>query len=433
MYVLIPLLSLALGFPATFTAVMAQPASPRETATIDAATLLKNIQDAYRAGPVADKVEMSASAKNAGKNGHVITTVVTARLDATDPTPSLRIEFSELILHATQQRLEAINRNEDHTYASIELKGLTQPAIEEHLPPIPLPQVAFAFGNPDSGLFKGIGKVEWEAPVLTTAGNSRVFRLNGKHGAGTITLMVDGSTWRLMQVRAEIQRPGGMTELLLKITQVDAGTPDSWKLDTKGRDVVGSLAMLKPREGATRAGQKLANIAGNSVGYGAWSLVDAFAADRARSQAGGGAGAMMLILFRDNEDPIRGAATLADVKAARTAAGQAMAMLRAEPGTPVPTLCEAMVVFGRKYEPERPNQLQQEWSKAGAELPAKDLRWSVSAASTIDRVAPAANCIGVVVLSDLTLVGTVTLEGRSGDPAAIATDWATLVKAGTKK
>jgi hypothetical protein len=209
--------------------------------------------------------------------------------------------------------------------------------------------------------------------------------------------------------------------------------PDSWRLDTKGRDVVGSLAMLKPREGATRAGQKLSNIAGNSVGYGAWSLVEAFAADRAKADAGGAAGAMMLILFRDNEDPIRAAATLADVGAARAAAGQATAMLRNEPAGPMVTLCEAMVVFGKKYEPERPAQLQLEWGRSGPELPAKDLRWSVSAASTIDRIAPAASCIGVVVLPDLTLVGTVTLEGRSADPGAIAIDWATLVKAGTKK
>lgn len=402
---------------------------------VDSIGLLQLVRDSYRSGPVVERVELSAAlVQDAGaKPPHALRSVVTASLNAAGDKPSLKLELSDLVLHAQGNELTAINRLEQRTYAAIELKSLTLEGLAEHLPPVPLPQIAFAFGNDKAELFKGIGEIAWGAPTAAAAANFKIYSISGTHKSGTIDMKINGATWRLMQLSAQFTRAGARTQVTLDVTPVEPGVPANWVIDVANREKVTTLAQLRSRSGEVKAGQKIPNLTANTAGFEGWSVVDGFAENRRRIDAGERrADAMVLLLFRATDDRVKSEAVLKDSKAGQLAMDMVLKDLRRQrlddPGVSS-VLCEAIAVFElQKFERERPAALAKTWVENGADLPAKVLHWSLSANTTIDRISPNAGAVIAVILPDLSLAGIVPLDGRSADAAAISTDLLNIIR-----
>ena len=420
--------------------VLAGMAGMESAPELDSSELLRRVRETYRSGPVADRVEMSAAVLGdiGSKPPRALRSVVTAMLDASGQQPSMKLELSDLVLHAQGHKLIGVNRLEQRTCAVVELSGLTLEGLADHLPPIPLPQVAFAFGKENAELFKGMGAIAWNAPARALAGTAVIYSMSGTHKTGTIDLKVDGSTWRLMQVNAQFSRPSGKTQVTLDVSVVDAGESAKWPLDIAGREQVSTLAQLRARTGEIKSGQKLPNLTANAEGFASWSIVDAFAENRRKTAAGERpADAMLLLLFRANDDEVKSEALLKDAQAGQHAMATVLQELRRQSAddTAAPSvLCEAIAVFEIvKFERERPAAITKTWADASADLPARQLHWSLSANATIDRISPNAGAVIVVILPDLSLAGIVPLDGRSADAAAIATDTLNVIRGTLKK
>lgn len=407
---------------------------------VDSMDLLQRVRESYRSGPVVERVQLSAAlVQDAGaRPPHALRSVVTASLDAAGDKPSLKLELSDLVLHAQGNLLTAINRLEQRIYAAIELKSLTLEGLAEHLPPVPLPQIAFAFGNEKAELFKGIGEITWGVPAAAAAGNFKVYSIAGTHKSGTIEMKINGATWRLMQLNAQFTRAGAKTQVTLEVTPVDPGLPANWVIDVANRDKVSTLAQLRSRSGEIKAGQKIPNLTANTAGFEGWSVVDGFAENRRVIAADERpADAMVLLLFRATDDRVKSEALLKDSKAGQLAMDMTVKNLRRQrldDAGASNVLCEAIAVFElTKFERERPAALAKSWAETSVNLPAKTLHWSLSANTTIDRISPNAGAVMVVILPDLSLAGIVPLDGRSADAAAISTDLLNIIRGAVQK
>ncbi len=175
---------------------------------------------------------------------------------ATAPGPALRLEMGDLRVFAEPGRLIAARSSVPGGVVLRTFQGpVTLLELEKLMPPLLLPQLAMALGDPasQSSFLPGLARVRWESAQRGRELGRAVVLLRGVvNAAGSvrpIEVAVDESTHRLARVRLmpadHGAEPVQAVALEMFVSPIDPGEPASWRIETTGRIVVPSLDQLR--------------------------------------------------------------------------------------------------------------------------------------------------------------------------------------------
>jgi|GEM_PF-5385823 len=405
----------------------APPASP-----ITPAQALALVIDAYQRGPVADRVQIRVIPANtngdskgkiasdrAGGERRATAVVRVDRGDAAGFRPrQLRLELGSLLIHADHSLLLAISRLEPRSCFETELpEGLKPDRLTAVLPPLPLPQIAIALGG-DRELTSPVSYVRgvtWSSVESRTLGGKPTYAILGRGRAGDVVLTIDQVTGRVRQFSADVLAGGGEGRLRLELacTPLDAGDPQSWPLNSEGRERVAAIDLLGPRAGDVTIGQRFPTLPILDATLAPFSVSDVFAPATPP-------GALVLVAFRPSADTEEARLILADAKAG-IAAIEGLG-IKSPRGVAPLAIRPIAVLEGDEIAVERLAAWTARWDAVDQKYLGQKFGSMLSTSSTgiaLDRFGPGLAAALIVIAADQRVLGVVPLDGRADDEGAI--------------
>lgn len=281
-------------------------------------------------------------------------------------------------------------------------------AIRDALPPLPLPQLAFASraGKPLRHPTPYSRDVVWEEARWSSIVHLRrsmppkdeqeredfkrwllsqraMKTIIGRFDGGEIKMLIDHRD-RFRRTNVEFDS-GRMIQV--RVTErSDSVDPTRWKIETSGRRRVDSLTALAPKQGEIASGDSAPDLLLLTLDGQLWRP----------SQSDNRATA--LVFFRRDHEAARSGENAARLAADRVDGLRVRAAAVFEP--------DADRLMDRRDE------LADAWGD--------DLLWTVSPKTTIERFAPSASAVVVVVDAKGVTRAVIPLDGRAGEDEAIA-------------
>lgn len=369
-----------------------------------AADPLERLVEAYRAGPIGERVAVTYGVPG----GAEVHSVVTVRLDAgsadsAHPRPArLRLTLGRLEVYAEGEAMCAVLRGESRTcFESTRAPRLTPGSLRGALPPLPLPQLHWALGDEAAR-----SSVHPYGLATTPDGADADGTLRFRASDGVVLVRTDGRSGRAKSI---VWNGGDASVLRLEFAPMEAGEPAGWAIDLKGRTRVPTLAELQSRAPVSPVGVRMPEL----------GLVDAelrnvtgaeLRGQASRSGASGG-GPVVLMAYMANADGSPSEAIGRDAAAALDAAGR------------VPETGLLVAVGALPEGTLKPEKLG-ESAAAVAALPGEAAKvrvlFSPSARGFMEKWEPGAGVLLLVVRADGAVGGLVECDGR--DAQAIAAD-----------
>lgn len=235
---------------------------------------LAMLRQAYREGPVADRVVMRATSAD-GKERRVQVVVYTDHgqkesagtngQSAVKARPAqLRVDLSQLHVHISAGTLTALNLFDRTTYFRTDCGNAIDEALAQNFPPVPLPQIPAAFAEDTTipaptPLTPG---VTWTAIEAATDVGRSLLALKGSSRDADVTLMIDRTTGRVRKLIAEFRGAQGasLAKLDLTCSAADSGESRNWLLPVDGRTRVESPALLAPPRSGLAPGGSIKHV-----------------------------------------------------------------------------------------------------------------------------------------------------------------------------
>ncbi|MCB9848455.1 MAG: 2-amino-4-hydroxy-6-hydroxymethyldihydropteridine diphosphokinase [Phycisphaeraceae bacterium] len=240
-------LCLALGgalAPTPLTRAQEEPAPPPaeaeapRTIHLDAVEVFGRLASAYRTGPIAERVSITAVSEFREREQ-----VAEVFLDA--PSGLAALELGPFRARADADALLVTHEQRADRYARFEARGRSIAAlVADSLPPIPFPQLALAFDDPadPSHLTPFGAPVAWTDAMRSP--DSEHCLLLGSSAGALITYVIDASTWRLRA--GVITVPATGLRIEMHYEAIEPADPDRWSPDLRGKSPVPTLAQLRP-------------------------------------------------------------------------------------------------------------------------------------------------------------------------------------------
>jgi|GEM_PF-1377807 len=256
----------------------AQTTQPDLVEDIDGA--LARARSAYRSGPLCERIQVIVTTAN----GEVRQSNLLLRLDpgATGPHPRKRrffLDLGRLQVQADDNSIIAATPREASLYfRSPVIAPLTLDQLWNAVPPIPLPQLEWAFGEGSQDLGRvvaGILQTSWVA-VQHTQDLGVIFTGTAPGGPASAEFTHEG---RLVSLTLPLTKSGDSIQLKVRQEHPSAGPPP---MDTANRKSVPSLADLRPRPPELFPGARLPALSLMTTSLDSWSLQDEL--DRAPSK-----------------------------------------------------------------------------------------------------------------------------------------------------
>ncbi|MDX2117462.1 MAG: hypothetical protein SFY96_04690 [Planctomycetota bacterium] len=429
--------SLAVGVgAATLVSVRAATAAELREAPapdITAQDAIKLLVDAYRRGPVADRVQVRVvsfapadpakpAEKTTDKPGTERRATVVLRVDRGDAAGfrprQLRLELGSLLLHADHSMLLAISRLEPRSCFETELaRGLRPQELAAVIPPLPLPQIALALGD-DSALadpLPYVRNVTWSGVESKQLAGKPVYVVKGTSRSGEVSITLDQVSGRLRQMSADVLAAGseGRIRVELVVNQIDPGDPNGWTLSSADRERVAALDLLGPRAGDLTVGQKFPSL----------PILDAALAPFTPADVLGTAnppGALVLVAFRPSADTDEARLILADAKAG-IGALQGLAIKSAKGIAPL-AVRPLAVLEGEEIAVDRLAAWHARWDAVDQKTLGQRFGSMLSTSSSgiaLDRFGPGLAAALIIIGGDQRVLGVVPLDGRADDERTI--------------
>jgi hypothetical protein len=392
-------------------AVAQTPTAPGQPQTepIPVALALQDLFDTYSAGPTADEVSVKVTLRTPDRPETQVQTF-TIRIDADPQSKELRrilLDLGPLRAYFGEGEFIAVSTASPEKFHQVVLDGpITQRTIEEHLPPIPAPQIAFAAGfalDRPIDLTPYTPSVLFSGAIANTRARQPSVVIAGGGSAGPVTLITDVQSARLLKLTADIvaRQPAAID---LTCRPVDPGDPATWRPSIEGRQRVASVTQLFPSPPPRLVVGDLApEISLSRPEHGVWSLRDALVANPGRPLA--------VVIWRWSREPDRKQATLDDAAAGAAALGRVSADT---------ALVCAVALELADYRGAMLAEASDVWRQSlerSAAPASSPLYWSTSAARSIDRFSPEAGAIAVIIGADRRIRAVVRLDGA--EPAEI--------------
>ncbi|MEX2219871.1 MAG: hypothetical protein WD749_14055 [Phycisphaerales bacterium] len=389
--------------------------------------LVETIRAAYSRRPTAD--EVTVRVRSAGTQ---TTESFIVRIDPGTgfETPArVLLELGSLRVHIAGRELTAVHTSVPGLYYRATLAGPPTPAtLAAVMPPIPAPQLAMACSAPGSAaaLTTYTPRVDWSAGVIDSSGRVSTATLRGHSEGAPVVLTASMPAGRITGFATTT--PGHPAEMTIELTMrpVDPGEPTAWAIGTEGRERVESMTQLRPAPASNRPlspGDAVPDIVFQQRDFSLWNLWKG---------VGQSPRPLALVMFRS------GPAERAEGASADARAGwsvlRAVGLGQTAPGEPPAkpidlSMVGALVMELGQFSAQQWDAEQQRWGAAPGREQAgppggtgEPLLWSNSAAHSIDRFDPRAGAVIALVSPERKLIRTVVLDGRAGEPVALAAE-----------
>ncbi|MBL8764914.1 MAG: hypothetical protein JNM07_11655 [Phycisphaerae bacterium] len=385
---------LSARWPAAVLAAFAEPV------TVDPAAVMREIRAAYAERPTAERIEL----KLEGDRIPSRTEPYTVRIDpgsggAPDDRPGGDARASTALLELGVLRVRLGGTG---TLAWLEAAGgayceSSAPGTAWELlrtgaaPPLLVPQAELASCRSGhqaeseagwEGLRPYVSDVRWTGASTDPAEARPVFRLRGRGSEGEVEVIADAATGRLTGWTIRLDEPRAILTAVVFVLKPDVGLMG--ELDRQGRERVGDLTELSRRAARHAIGSAVGELPLLTPSRESWDW------ERAFSHSEGGPTHLMLVLHRrDGGDAEQASArreaellehACREVARAARAAGEAARIV---------IRCAGVYELGADRLMER---VAKDAKERGGEY-----LWAVSPGATIDRFAPGARAVAVVI------------------------------------
>lgn len=209
-------------------------------------------QQAYTTAPIAERLQIRLDGARSWITLRIAPGRTTELSDA-----AVALELGDLKIDIRGGVLLAANTRAPGVFYQADLDELTLEALEDVLPPIPLPQLALAAGWRDGDdLTPYTTGVHWTEAAWDDQPAAGVVRLEGTAEQGPVTLELDRESGRLVHLLADT--PAGRLEIIAE--PVEAQDPQSWRIDTTGRERVERLSALTERARPIQVGDMVQDL-----------------------------------------------------------------------------------------------------------------------------------------------------------------------------
>lgn len=413
---------------------------PLSAEPVDPGVILAAMRTALASkGPLAERVRVSIRQPGRGSRADEFLVKVDPGKKSDRSEAAVWMELGELRVYASGGELVAAHAGDVSTcYAVSFATPLTAPALWKLLPPIPAPLIGFVLGdstgetpNVSNGLTPYTPRITWTTAEASGTPGAEIVTLTGARDAfpgekaepeeTRVTLVIDAATSRPTRFTSVL--PDG-AELRLDMTPTVPGNPSQWAIHSASRTKVSSLTELKERRGDAARAAVVPELSLIDAEWNAWEYRDAFTRPGTRAIA---STHLALIFVRESADVPFGApsadAKVAEEEMLRAARDAAGAVSGASPARvrvqTVPVMLTMDDASRRKVENAR-KLLQAMGVEQNREV--EPLVWAPSAEGTIERFAPGAGVVCVVIRSDNSLGGIIVLDGRAKDREGVRAD-----------
>jgi hypothetical protein len=437
------IVAMALGVFAVAGAGHAEP--------VDAGAVLATMRSSLVSkGPLAERVRVSIRQPGRGSRADEYLLKVDPGKKADRSEAVVWMELGELRVFAANGELVAAHTGDlTSCYAVSFASPMKAETLWKLLPPVPAPLVGFVLGdasgeaaNVSNGLTPYTPRITWTSAEAAGAPGSEVVTIVGARDAfpgekatpeeTKVTLVIDAATSRPTRFTAVLTDGA---ELRLDMTPTVPGNASAWRIKTEGRALVTSLTELRERRGDAARASVVPELSLIDGEWNAWEYRNAFGpapSTRAMSSTH-----LALIFVRESAADAFGAPS-ADAKVAEEEMSRAVQEAAKDAGGErprvrvqvVPVMLTMDDTSRRKVEGARKLLATM---AAEANTDAAPLVWAPSAEGTIERFAPGAAAVCVVIRADNSLGGIVVLDGRAKDRDGVRADLRTALAPATPR
>lgn len=237
----------------TASSIAAQPQPPRTQEPVPVEVALDAVTAAYSTRAVADEVSVKFRTRVAGGGTAERSDTLVIKLLPGDTPRSgpkrMFLDLGPLKVLGADRMLTAISTAAPGRFAQRAYEPPLTPAVlGTFMPPVPLPQLAFACGDPaqqKNPTPYTLG-VTWDRAVADTSARPAIVTITGTCPSGDVTLVSDIHTGRILRLAAAIRDRTGESTLELTCKAIDPGDPAAWHVKTEGRELVPGVADLRP-------------------------------------------------------------------------------------------------------------------------------------------------------------------------------------------
>lgn len=381
--------------------------------------LLRRVRDAYRSGPVQERIELRFQDGDRTERE-----TIHFGVDASAPLRRLRIDLGETTLYAQAPapgpgpieppgegdggHIDVLLASSEQQFVRLPIERLTRAEIARHLPPIGLPQLEWAIGGEFSPHAFLSRSVQWRSVAPGGSGAAgETYRLSGVSRAGVVGLEVDARTWRLRNATYAVDDEQRDATVRLEIHPLEPTPPERWAPDVEGRTRLTSLADLRPSRRPLEPGEAFPSGWLLDVSGEPWPLADAARAPQGTRRW------VMLVAFRYDASPEALDRTLLLAEAGVTLAEQIRRALReiGESGARIEVDIRVAPVFDvGTFSRPRLERLADRWRLSSGETA---LLWMLAPTHTLERLAPGADVALVAIDEEARLVRAVSLDDNA--------------------
>lgn len=375
--------------------------------------LLFRVVEAYRAGPVAERVRIRVT----GDSGRERTSRLDLRIDpgSDDRTRRVRLDLGRYVVFAEPGRAVVLDRYSPSLYAELPIAEGAALYEVPGLPPFALPQLRWALGGEGGSMLAPLtSAVTWEG-VEHQEGAPDAW-LRGDSPTGPVHLLFDAATWRLRSARVSLGQPPSPAAVRIECEPLDAGDPAAWAPSLEGLRRVDSLADLRPPPPEVGVGARLPTLGLMSSGLEFRPLRERLAPpdDLAPPTLG------VLVLYRATETIAEDDARAAVTAAISVADQVARRAFREGSRSPRIIIHPVGVLELDQVTPDRVGVLSgrwETWSRGRVEA-----LWTSTGQAMLDRFSRAASCVVLIVASDERVAAMVRADARAGEPESLELD-----------
>lgn len=407
--------------PASDAAPEADPQEAAQTKDQVGAVLAK-ARECYRKGQTAERVSLRVS----WPDGRDARSTVTFLFDNGVPdlgwSHRLRLELGRLTVYADDKNLAVVNSQDPGTvFTAVLPEGLTLTALRGVLPPIPLPQLAWALEDAKTPIdpgapIPGAGPITWSP--LTTESRTHVMTFRGEAPGGPVSLSID-STGQLVAMSGPYGPKGAQdyARLDIDVSRIPAAEIpplDQWAVTTAGRVPVGFLAELKGKPPEFVTGDRMPALSLMNADMSAASLQDLLTPRQEGPLPSTRPNFGALIIYRvQGSAPPAGA--LAGIRAINELRSQVAA--RWQDVSKRPRLMPLVVPCLDLQECTRARLAEVDQGWAGG---SPGRAYSPTGSAILSRLANHGTSALIIVDSELTVLKAIPLDGRTEEDAAVA-------------
>lgn len=219
---------------------------------IDPQTVLADLRAYYRGHDRAERIDIRAFSDGAVGGDSILLRIA--------PPASAKVSCGGYELAIEGPTLRVVHALDAQSYwESASSAESPLAALPSDWPPLPLPHFALAWAEePGSALTPYARNIRWTSAEIRDETGAPHAILRGRGPRADVEIVVEGATGRLLRMQTTID--AGSTRLELACTPVGADEAPALGIDISRRQLVRSLAELKPREGDIRPGDPLPEL-----------------------------------------------------------------------------------------------------------------------------------------------------------------------------